>query len=40
MADLQPVQTVAAAGRGEDAVRAPLSGNAARELRLTTSARS
>jgi hypothetical protein len=35
MADPHPVQTVAAAGLGEDAARALLSGNAARELRLT-----
>jgi aminocarboxymuconate-semialdehyde decarboxylase len=36
MADPRPVQTVAAAGLDEDAERALVSGNAARELRLTT----
>jgi aminocarboxymuconate-semialdehyde decarboxylase len=36
MADTRPVQTVAAAGLDEDAERALVSGNAARELRLTT----
>jgi aminocarboxymuconate-semialdehyde decarboxylase len=40
MADARPAQTVAAAGLDEDAVRALIGANAARELRLTTTARS